>query len=284
MASGKSQIVDSGPIHSFENPPLIESVLGFQFKRLPKLANPWLSIFWESIRAQWPNVEEAPPIESQYEKFGDQRSWATLGSINLRLIQEPATRLRITNSDRSRMIQVQNGRFHYNWLKVGTQSYPRYSGVRSEFDGLLLKFKEFLSKNSVGSVEPDQWEVTYIDHFPKGTVWNSPRDWSKLFPAVPIAADIGDELSLDSLLARISYEIKPQLGRLHLQINHGLSQAAKDSSKNEILRMDLTARGSIQQDVDLSKGLDIGRRAIIGAFFNATSPEAHKYWGYKHAS
>ncbi len=283
MASAKPQTVGSEPIHSFERPPLIESVLGVQFKRLPKLTNPWLSIFWESLRAQWPNVEEAPPIEPQYEKFGDQRSWATLGAVNLQFVQSPASRLRITNADRSRMIQVQNGRFHYNWLKTDTQSYPRYSVVRSEFDGLFLKFKEFLAKNSLGSLEADQWEVTYVDHIPMGTVWNSPHDWLELFPATAEAVEIGGNISLDSVLARISYEVKPQLGRLHVQVNHGMTQAAKDASKTEIMRVDITARGPMQQDVDLSKGLDIGRRAIVETFFKLTSAKAHQYWGYKDA-
>src|SRR3989338_374220 len=108
MHSKHLQILDSKSIHSFDHPPLIESVLGVQFKQLPKLTNPTLAIFWSTLRHEWPNVSEVSPIELQYERFGDERSWSPLSSSNLLLTQDPATRLRITNPQLNRMIQVQN--------------------------------------------------------------------------------------------------------------------------------------------------------------------------------
>lgn len=214
----------------------------------------------------------------QYERFGDERSWDTLGEFKLLISQEPPVRLRITNQQRSRMVQLQNGRIHYNWLATGGENYPRYSTVLSEFRGVFKKFADFLEKNSLGGIEPDQWEITYVNHIYKETLWNSLEETSKIFHSMCLDPRLGEEFRLDGFGTRISNEIKPQLGRLHVQLNH-----AKDKEGKETLRLDLTARGPVNEQIDLWQGIDLGHKSIVNAFYNMTTEEAHKYWGYKNA-
>lgn len=276
--------MDADPIHTFERPPLVETVLGVQFKRLPKLTTPYLSLFWESLGPEWVNVEEVPALEPQYERFAEEKSWTLANTVNIRVSQVPEVLLRISNSQRTRMIQVQNGRLHYNWLGAGgTQDYPHYSVVRPEFEEILSKFRQFLEKKSLGTMDHDQWEVTYIDHIPKGTVWNGPSDWAKLFPSLPLASSVASDITIDTILMRLSFEIAPQKGRLHIQFQHGAIQNPKDPARKELLRMDLTARGPTDGSTNVLAGLNLGRNSIVRAFFNLTSPEAHTYWGYKDA-
>lgn len=280
----KSQNLTLDPIVSFETPPVIETVLGFQFKPLPALTNSQIALFWNLIKADWPNLEETGPIAHASEKFGDERSWEQIGKINFTVLPTALTRLKLVNKDRSRMIQIQNGRLHYNWVKVQDGKYPQYRIVRQEFDDVFKKFREFLSKNSLGQLDIDQWEVTYVNFIPKGTLWNSPEDWPRIFPSLSVAASLGNELKLDSLQLRSSYEIAPRKGRVHIQISHAMTNDPNPLPRQEIIRVDLTARGGLNEHVDLDLGLHLGRKSICDAFVAITSPDARKYWGQKNAS
>lgn len=270
--------MSQAPIHSFEAPPVTETVLGVQFKALPKLTNSLLSVFWNSLGADWGNAEDAPPVELQFERFDAEQEWAQLGSVNLSLTPIWKNRLKITNARQDRMIQIQNGRFHYNWLKRDGD-YPRYGTVRSEFDALFKAFAVFVEAKSLGKIEPDQWEVTYVNQIPKGTAWNSSADWANLFRFARAEPLDGAALQSETFSARLAFEIKPKKGRLHAQIQHGLIK--QESEKKEVVRVELTARGPVAAGEGFGDGLNLGRKTIVETFYQMTSKDAHKFWREK---
>jgi len=177
------------------------------------------------------------------------------------------------------MIQIQNGRLDYNWLGQGGGSYPRYKSVRPEFDKTLKQFKKFLDIRGLGDFEPNQWEVTYVNHIPKGTVWNEPGDWMGLFEKLPGPSLDSQELQLGGLGGQWHFEIIPQRGRLHVQLQHG---RLGSETGEEALVLKLTGRGPISTKGgvdDLDKGLNLGHEVIVTSFRDLTSCEAHEYWG-----
>ncbi len=269
------------PIHSFKAPPVTETVLGVQFKVLPKLTNSLLAVFWDSLGPGWENTEDAPPVELQFEKFSAEQEWAQLGSVNLKLSPVWKNRLKITNTKQDRMVQIQNGRFHYNWLKRDGD-YPRYGTVRSEFDALFKSFTKFIETRSLGKIEPDQWEVTYVNQIPKGTVWNIPGDWAKLFRFARTESLSNDDLLPETFSARLGFEIKPKKGRLHAQIQHGFIE--QPGGKKELIRVELTARGPVPAGGNFGDGLNLGRKTIVETFYRMTSKDAHALWGNNDAT
>ena len=48
---------------SFERPPVVETVLGVQFKRLPGLTNAHLASFWRELGSDWPEIDFVPALE-----------------------------------------------------------------------------------------------------------------------------------------------------------------------------------------------------------------------------
>jgi len=71
------------------------------------------------------------------------------------------------------MVQLQNGRFHYNWLGNSGEEYPRYRIVKPEFEALYAEFKQFLSDEGLGMPTENQWEITYLNQIPQGGgLWN----------------------------------------------------------------------------------------------------------------
>jgi uncharacterized protein (TIGR04255 family) len=175
------------------------------------------------------------------------------------------------------MIQLQNGRLHYNWLGKDRSSYPRYKVLRPEFLSTLDRFAEFLRTEGLEEISLNQWEVTYVNHFPKGEEWKEPVDWTQVFrPPVGLSTVRG--CSLDSFGGEWHYEIPPFLGRLHVEIKHGRKGSAEGQ---EILLMTLTARGPFDATgkTPITERLDLGHETIVSAFADLTSTDAQSHWG-----
>jgi len=139
----------SNPLPSFEKPPVVETVLGIQFNPLPNLTVAHLGAFWKPFSAEYPIVREAATIKQQFERFGPEQIWNPTVP-RFRVSNEPPIRLLLQTEKKDQMIQLQNGRLHYNWVKTeGDDPYPRYTNVRKQFDIWLERFREFLDQNSL---------------------------------------------------------------------------------------------------------------------------------------
>ena len=258
---------------SFAKPPVVETVLGIQFAPLPAFTNAHLGAFWKTLGSQWPVVADAPPLPNQLERFGEERAWSPLGMLNLMLTQQPISRVQIRNAQRDRMIQLQNGQIHYNWLGSGDQ-YPRYEVLRQEFASVAERMIEFLKAEALGELRPNQWELIYINHLLRGELWSGPNDWGRLFRVPPIAPARMADTILESINGEWHYEIPDRRGRLHVQIQHG----KKEESGPEVLILTLTARGPVKGDEDFMSGLNLGRATIVRGFAELCSDEALKHW------
>ena len=117
------------------------------------------------------------------------------------------------------MIQLQNTRFILNWKK-GDDKYPSYDTLLPEFNGLYDKFTKFVNNNSLGSIEHNQWEITYVNHILKDVLWNDITDITKVFPWIsPPATKILNQIP-DDYSCKWSLIIDENLGRLHVEVKH----------------------------------------------------------------
>lgn len=269
----------------YRRPPVIETVLGVQFDRLAGFKNGHLGSFWKSLgdcsggtaNEDWPTVSDAPLLPTQFERFGEAGSWAK--GVHLRLTQDPSSRLQIKNAAGDRMIQLQNGRIHFNWLGEAGSQYPRYEDVREGFCWALDRFAGFLTHEKLGEFRPNQWELTYLNHIPKGTVWNTPADWAFFRPLGPVPT-IDGLVQGESFDGEWHFVIPEQRGRLHVQWQHA-------KKKEEIVVLTLTARGPPPESVadlpSIIAGLNLGRNTIVRSFRELMSDAANAYWGLKNA-
>jgi uncharacterized protein (TIGR04255 family) len=266
-----SKIVD------FDRPPVVETVVGVQFERIATLRSAHLGNFWKSLGSNWPIVNDAPPLTAEFEHFGEVAKFAAGFQVQVQFSNDPSVRLMIKNQAMDRMIQLQNGRLHVNWLGSTGVPYPDYDLVRAEFDEVWEKFNDFVAREIEKVPKPNQWEVTYVNLIPRGTVWEIPAHFSKAFGflADNISAPCGP---LERISTDLHFEIAPQLGRLHVQFSH----AAVEADGQEAVNLTLTARGPIGDGVSpISEGLDCGREAIVRAFKALTTEEARRTWGEK---
>jgi len=254
-------------------------VLGVQFGPLPKFTNAHLGAFWKCLGPGWPNIGDASALPPLFEKFSAEDRWTEPG-LKLKIKQDVSLRIQIRNDSGDRMVQVQNGRFHYNWLGEDGGAYPRYNTVRPEFDRLLEQFRSFLSDEDLGSLTEDQWEVTYVNHIPKGSVWNTVDEWAEVFCPVATLPVSAGSARLTNLGGEWSYDIEPKMGRLHVRLQHG---RRKVDGGPELMIVTLTARGPLGTPESgaqtLTDGLNLGRQTIVKAFYDLTTEKAHRYWG-----
>lgn len=270
---------------NYENPPVVETILGVQFDPLPKLRNAHLGAFWKSLDAQeWCGpIQDVPTLDPVSEIFGEQGQWGGLG-LNFRLTQDPSSRLQIKNASLDRMIQIQNGRIHFNWLSQVGSSYARYPAIRAGFQRAIEQFGLFLQQEGLGALRPNQWEVTYLNHIPKGTVWNVVEDWRfcRLIGNIPTYPDL---IEAENFEGEWHFVIPNQRGRLHIQWKH--AQRATPSPQ-EIVVLNLTARGPLKPEEtgvdEILAGVDLGRQTIVKTFVKIMSDEANAFWGIDHAN
>lgn len=267
----------------YDNPPVVETVLGVQFRPIPDFSNAHLGAFWQALgQEDWQTVTDLPPLPRQEERFTPEGQWGR--RLQLHLTQDPSGRVQIKNREGNRMVQLQNGRLHLNWLGNGGDQYPRYNSVRAEFQDCLSRLRQFAEQQQLGAIEPDQWEVTYVNRIPQSTVWNAPSDWTFFKPLNAIPS-VDGLIEAESFSGEWHFLIPDQQGRLHVKWQHAID-AEQDAG--ELIRLDLTARGPVKTSDDLESsvlnGIDLGHETIVRSFRVLMSDAANQEWKLKNVS
>lgn len=266
---------------SYSNPPVVERILNVQFELLRGMSNGHLGAFWKSLGSDWPLAKDAPAVEPQFEGFSEEDRWRRLG-IALSMVELPGMRLQITNAVGDRMIQIQNGRLIFNWLKQEGREYPDYPTVRAGFLDAIARFQRFAAAENLGEIKANQWEITYLNHILHGSVWNDAKDW-RFFKPIGDVSGIGGLTSLESLSQKLQYVISENRGRLHISWQH----AKRNDDGRQMIVLNLTARGPIpttdSMERSLIDGIDVGHDAIVASFASYMSEKANAHWGIINA-
>ncbi len=269
-------------VPDYSNPPVVERILGVQFEPLPKFRNAHLGAFWKTLDARlWPILIDAPLLDPQFEVFSESAKWES--GLRFRISKNISTRLQIKNESADRMIQIQNGRLHYNWLAgEHANPYPRYKLVRGAFEDLFHQTEKFLMQEEIGEMKPNQWEVTYVNHIPVGSVWSSPDDWS-FFQLMGSTSFLEKEMPLENFSGEWHFVIPEKRGRLHVDWQHGSFDV---EGENQVVRLTFTARGPVQNSNNnlesILAGLDLGHDTIVRSFERAMTDKANSFWGITH--
>jgi uncharacterized protein (TIGR04255 family) len=262
-----------------ERLPLTETILGVQFDPIPNLTSAHLGAYWQSLGDAWRDVREAPFLMPQFERF-DAGAW-NLSALQLTFPGNAMVRLQIRNGNSSRMIQVQNNRFLYNWLRRPGEVYPRYDTVRPEFDREFAAFRRFLEVHGFGRLQPNQWEVTYINQILKGTLWTRPEEWGRAFRRPEIATAMLGGHGGETFSWGWHGEISPRRGRVHVEVQQGIWDTPE---RPETITLNITCRGAVSAELDFGAGLDLGHVALNATFQDVVSDYALAYWGLNDAN
>lgn len=263
---------------SFRKPPVAETALSLQFALIEGFSNAHLGLFWQLLREEFPKVCDADVVANQTELFGDQlRRRPRLPGFRI-VAGEAAVRLQMSSADDQTMVQIQNGRVIFNWRRMNDAEYPRWHQVFPKFENALKLFREMLAAQRLKDLEPNQWEVTYVNHLERGRDWNDPSDWPRLVPGIIGATDTLSVGTMESLAFNAHLLLPDNTGRLHVELHHGFKSVDPDST--ELLVLQLTARGAlgIIEKADVRKNFEIGHNAIVRVFGEMTGADAQSRW------
>jgi uncharacterized protein (TIGR04255 family) len=252
----------------FENPPIIETVLGVQFTPLPNFSIPHYGLYWEKIKKGYKQFEVHPPIAGTLEEV-----------INL----TPGQNFRCWFIDESQnnLIQVQKDRFILNWRKVtGDEAYPHYEKIRPKFEQEWRRFFLKLEAEGIGTPEVNQCEVTYVNHveFDKELTGSGEL---KRFLASWSGESSGDFLpKVDKVSLNTSYVMREKKGKLRISIK----PVIRGRDGMEVLQLDVSATGrpTSSKTPDILDWLDLGREWVVKGFADFTTPEMHRKWRRKN--
>jgi uncharacterized protein (TIGR04255 family) len=262
------------PLPEFGAPPVIETVLSAQFVRLPNFSSALSGWFWKQyLSSDWAKAKDAPRIEDQFERFDEPRT--VVSPILIRQSSEmESERVQLIRSDDERLIQIQNTRFILNW-KREHGPYPTYKVLLPEFRELFAKFSMFVQDAGLGRLSLNQWEVTYVNHIPRGSLWASPYDWKRILPGLYTPA-VWNGSHCETLAGSWRFILEGKRGRLYINLQHGRTGV----SGPDALVIQFTARGPVDDDKGWSvgSGFSLGHEYIVRTFDAITSEEAQASW------
>lgn len=267
----------------FAVPPVQEVALSLQFAKLAGYTSAHAGWFWReyliktSSRETWPNLVETQPIPEQFEKFGEDEVSLQPG---LRVFASPQPlRAQFMRGDKERIIQVQDDHFVLNWRKH-TSPYPGFDVLLVEFQRNVDQFASFISEVGFGPLQLNQWEITYVNQSPKGDLWQSTRDWSRLIPNLyipPVPEDICPPSPNERISGDWRFNLPNQRGRIYIQIR----QAQIAPSTDEFMYLTLIGRGPLKKDQSLTECFTVGHNALLNVFLSMTSKGIQDRWGRK---
>lgn len=262
----------------YENPPVTEVVLGIQFDPLDRFTVVHPGLYWLTLKDKYPTVSAQPPLNPDQEAFDGEIRQAE-NKVEL-LSVPPLPRCWFVDTPNNKLVQIQRDRLLHNWRKVtGLESYPRYESISQEFKSIWADFLRFAKNENLGTVKPNHWEVTYVNHLPKKGLWDSAGDFSKIFSNWAGKSSGTFLPTPENISFKLSYVFPEKRGRLHIVVD----PAYRLSDKSMIIRLTLTARGKIESSDPNSvmANLDQGHEWIVNGFTDFTTPEAHKFWKRK---
>ncbi|MBS1992319.1 MAG: TIGR04255 family protein [Cyanobacteria bacterium SZAS LIN-3] len=276
--------IDLRDTPKFNNPPLIETVLGVQFNPLPGFQLTHFGQFQTASDRKFAAIEQHPPLPRQIEERDDKggdpqiifQMFPNLMMANPRVWYRHPPR-----DNGEHLLQLQSDRLIVNWRRLPNapsgHKYPSFSASRAEFAEYYSLFQDFVNSSAIGSLIPDQCEVCYVNQIDT-TLFSSPGEaFSSVFDSpLPHKQPLHIEGDLENQNLNASYWCGKLKGRLF--IDAAIMKSSETGKPVVTLR--LTARGAPagKSKEDVLDWLDLGHYYITNTFKDITSPAMHKVW------
>lgn len=262
---------------NWKRPPVVEVALAVQFAPMEHLNPAYFGEFWRLIGGEgvFAKALQAQPIQAIADDFGETLEYSLPGIVFAPMTTE--SRIQFVSRDETRMVQIQNGWLVVNWVKQSANDYPGFEVLLADFRSVLGQFTGMIREKGLGTFTPNLWEVTYIDHIVKNTVWEDHSSVASVLPGLlgPSQLDGG---RFEAINSRWTFFFKEPRARLAMGLV--TARSAKDAAETEMLVLTTSARGPITpgEPEAIFDRLNSGRSIVVGAFKKATSAEAKAYW------
>ena len=263
----------------FDDPPVIETVLGVFFRPVRNFNSVWQGTYWnECLKSDLSDFDLRPPIEEIPERFGP--APVSSGPVfRWEVADAPETpRLWAKWPSGERIFQVQRNALMSNWLRPkGSTEYRRFSARLQELGDRYQQFSEFVAKyklNEDQPLTPTSCSATYINHI-QADSWSAALErtltrWS---------SKGSDDWLPPVEQGRLQFSFAfPNQGRLHVTAMSVIQR----ESKQPVLQLEFTARLVLAKEKcaleDVLQAVATGHEWIVRGFTSLTTPEMHATW------
>jgi uncharacterized protein (TIGR04255 family) len=259
---------------AFDNPPAVETLMGYHFAPLDKWGLLRLGQVWGIFQDVYPTGNVVEPLGNQFVLQTEQMD---LNRLPLRAM--------FTNGDKSEVIQVQNSAFLRNWRKTAqNQDYTHYSHLKPRFQNDWETFTAFLAARKISHPQVFTCEVTYVNHLIRGKDWDSYGDLAKWLKFLAPRREIATNGRIYSYLpdaASVGLSVGYTLPESGLTLQYLAQSAVTMPEGAEVLQLSITAKCAPKgtSPESLSEMLDVCHDAVILGFDDATTEFAHQHWG-----
>jgi uncharacterized protein (TIGR04255 family) len=257
-----------------------EVVLSIQFAALPGLRAAHFGLYWNEIRGRYPKTSEQAPLAPVFETFGATPMLTPQFQIHTMAVP-PFPRHWFETEDGEHLVQVQQQRILHNWRKRSPQmEYPRYEPIREEFLAEVEKLETLFRKESIGALQPNQCEVTYINTITLPDDLNPQKHLARITPLW--AGNLSEQYlpEAETALIHTKYVLSngnEPFGRIYVNF----VPALRADDYRPVVHLEITARGK-PADGTVAAGfalLDEERDMVVRTFTAVTTQEMHKEWG-----
>ncbi len=253
----------------FTKPPLDEVVLGVQFAPVPTYTSVNSRDVWELFRTEFPDVEEHPLLQQQFETFGG----SNLQPVFQFQVGSPVgNRLWFISKQKNHLLQFQSDRFLANWRKSPNPNpYPRFESISEAFERNLNTLVLHFSSTFDHSLEVNQAEISYVNLIPVED-FSSVGEWFTIWT--------GQISSIEGLNTSFNEVVMDERGKPYARLFHSI-QSVYSLDGKRAFNLSLTFRGRpLGHDVGSAmKFFAAGREAIVMKFKQMTTASAHQHWG-----
>jgi uncharacterized protein (TIGR04255 family) len=255
---------------SFEKAPLTEVICGVTFSTA-EFSSVHFGLYWQSIRDRYPSLPtDTPPM----------------GDIPLLAVLPKLRRVWFSSEDRCRFIQLQSDKFLYNWRRSATvHQYPHFEEVYRSFEQEWQQFHQWwddvvqqysVANSPFRSLNPIQYELTYLNHIDQSLGWNDSEDTQNIFSFLvgewsnfPLGKPETQNINLE-------FSLPGRAGILSLVI----TQVVRLEDNAPVLICELTARSS---DTKLShhEWFKLAHESVVQTFIKLLQEETKAAWGFK---
>jgi uncharacterized protein (TIGR04255 family) len=251
---------------SYKKPPVNEVVCGMRFYPPDKFRIVHIGLLWDKFRHDYPNLQHASPI------VGAKGEMQVDNVTGL-----PLPRIWFINKPDDQLIQFQFDRFYFNWRRR-QGVYPRYSYVIKNFESVLGTIENFFNEFGLGKLKPIEYELSYINHIPRGQEWNTVDDLPRIF------SDFFWRQTTTRFLPNpenIAWQANFPLPDKKAFLTANLKQAIRSEDKVPLFVLELTVRGS-GDSTDKNafrEWFDIAHEWIVRGFTDLTTNEVQvSFW------
>ena len=262
----------------FTNPPLIERAISVVFSPLPRFAIGEYGLFWSEVIDQFPQSEAMEPVAVTLEEFDGFRPLQPSVQI---IPGNASPRAAFRNVGTGELLQLQENRFGFNWLKVSqNHAYPHSEATFERFYKFYDLFQKFVDRRNLGEINVVQCEITNVNVVPVSDVGRNFSDMATVFKLAPVSAETA-QLQLEHQLVGSKHLILNDHGHPIGRV-HALGQPSiRVPDNEEAYRLDITARGA-----PLGDGLQGVRAffeeavsAVNGVFLATVTKAGRQFWG-----